>query len=1020
MQADLIAFTYVTPTYELFDGSQGGNDASGNPSPTDVAADVNAGGGIITYTGHGSDTSWGTSGFSVSNVNNLTNTGMLPFIWSVACVNGNFVGQTCFAESWLRATEGSNPTGAVAFLGSTINQSWNPPMIAQDEMVDILVESHANNIKRTFDGLSVNGMFQMLDESSDNAMADTWTCFGDPSLMVRTDNPANMAVTHDAVLIMGAADFTVNCDFNGALVCISKNNQIIGTADVSGGSAVVPISGVSPSETLDVTVTGFNKVTYQGQVLVTAPSGPYVILDTYDLSGNHSIDFSQTDNINITLKNVGPDDASGVTATLSTTDAFVTAMNNNTNISFGDISGNNGTANVSNQFEITISDNVEDQHTIPFTLSITDGTNTWESNFNVIVNSPAITVGDVFVTNDDNADGRLDPGETGDINFTITNTGHAAADFGGTLSESSDPNNYLTLGGTSFAPVSLAASASQDFSFTGASADVNTPLGSPVGLQLDVAAGASAQYTDVSNQDLIIGIVPIYPISDEGTLNVCTGTFYDSGLDAGDYDNGEDYIMTFMPGTSGKMINADFISFETESGYDNLKIYNGTSASAPLIGTYDGTNSPGSVTADNIDGALTFVFHSDGSVTKAGWEAEISCVESYEITFHVTDGTNPVEDAAVTFSGATLNTDASGNAVFNVLDGINLPYSVTKTGYYDANGTVDADADKTVDVVMNLIPTYDITFSVTDGTNPIENATVIFNSSTVYTNASGIAVFNNVEGETGLAYSVTKALYYNITGTVDADADKTVDIVMNLIPAYDITFNVTDGTNPVENATVTFNGSAVYTDASGIAVFNNVEEGTGLTYWVTKTGYENANGTVDVDADKTVDVVLTHTYTITFNVTDGTNPIAGANVNFDSRNFATDTNGDAVFANCSEESAMAYIVSKSGYDNTNGTVDVDADKTVNVVLTLTVGISNLENKISIVPNPNNGLFTIKTKGLNTPNSVVEIYSVSGKLIYQNKLNSNAFDIDLGYQAKGIYFIKITAGNQVFNSKLIIK
>jgi len=506
MQADLTAFTYVTPTYELFDGSQGGNDASGNPSPTDVAADVNAGGGIITYTGHGSDTSWGTSGFSVSNVNNLTNTGMLPFIWSVACVNGNFVGQTCFAESWLRATEGSNPTGAVAFLGSTINQSWAPPMIAQDEMVDILVESHANNIKRTFDGLSVNGMFQMLDESSDNAMADTWTCFGDPSLMVRTDNPSSMVVSHDAVLINGASDFSVNCDFDGALVCISRNGEIIGTEYVSGGSAVVPISGVSPSETLDIVVTGFNKVTYQGQVLVTAPSGPYVILDTYDLSGNHSIDFSQTDNINITLKNVGPDDASGVTATLSTTDAFVTAMNNNINISFGDISGNNGTANVSNQFEITVSDNVEDQHIIPFTLTITDGSETWESNFNVSVNAPAITIGDIFVTNDDNADGRLDPGETGDINFTITNTGHAAADFGGTLSESSDPNNYLTLGGTSFAPVSLAPSASQDFTFTGASADVNTPLGSPVGLQLDVVAGASAQYTDVSNQVQVLNI----------------------------------------------------------------------------------------------------------------------------------------------------------------------------------------------------------------------------------------------------------------------------------------------------------------------------------------------------------------------------------------------------------------------------------------------------------------------------------------------------------------------------------
>jgi len=252
--------------------------------------------------------------------------------------------------------------------------------------------------------------------------------------------------------------------------------------------------------------------------------------------------------------------------------------------------------------------------------------------------------------------------------------------------------------------------------------------------------------------------VPIYPISDQGTLNVCTGTFFDSGLDTDDYDNGENYTMTFMPGTAGKMINADFISFNTESGYDYLKIYNGTSASASLIGTYDGTNSPGSVTADNIDGALTFVFTSDGSVTRAGWEAEISCVESYEITFHVTDGTNPVEDAAVTFSGTTLNTDASGNAVFNVLDGVNLPYSVTKAGYYDVNGTVNADADKTVDVVLNLIPTYDISFSVTDGTNPVENATVIFNSSTVYTNASGIAVFNDVEEGTGLLTILPSAL----------------------------------------------------------------------------------------------------------------------------------------------------------------------------------------------------------------------------------------------------------------------
>ncbi|HOH47450.1 MAG TPA: C25 family cysteine peptidase, partial [Candidatus Cloacimonadota bacterium] len=56
-----------------------------------VGANINAGRGFINYVGHGSDTSWVTTGFNNTNVNNLVNDSMLPFIVSVACVNGNFV-----------------------------------------------------------------------------------------------------------------------------------------------------------------------------------------------------------------------------------------------------------------------------------------------------------------------------------------------------------------------------------------------------------------------------------------------------------------------------------------------------------------------------------------------------------------------------------------------------------------------------------------------------------------------------------------------------------------------------------------------------------------------------------------------------------------------------------------------------------------------------------------------------------------------------------------------------------------
>jgi hypothetical protein len=189
-QNKLDPFTYEYG-YELFDGSQGGEDASGDPSPAQVAEAINNGATIINYAGHGSTTSWGTSGFSNSDVNNLTNTGKLPFIISVACVNGNFVGSTCFGEAWTRAEDGGEPTGAVATIMSTINQSWNPPMRGQDIMNDILCELEEGNIKRTFGGITMNGCMGMNDAygSDGDAMTDTWTIFGDPSIMVRTDIP---------------------------------------------------------------------------------------------------------------------------------------------------------------------------------------------------------------------------------------------------------------------------------------------------------------------------------------------------------------------------------------------------------------------------------------------------------------------------------------------------------------------------------------------------------------------------------------------------------------------------------------------------------------------------------------------------------------------------------------------------------------------------------------------------------------------------------------------------------------
>jgi PKD repeat protein len=155
-------------------------------SPTLMSSLINAGSGTIFYCGHGTVSGWYTSSwqYTSTNVNALVNEYELPFVISVACVVGDFTTNTCYCEVWQRATNNGNPTGSVAHCGSTVNQSWNPPMCAEDEMADLLVAGSV----RTFGGMFVNGMFQMNDEYGGGGedMTDTWVCFGDPSVQLRT------------------------------------------------------------------------------------------------------------------------------------------------------------------------------------------------------------------------------------------------------------------------------------------------------------------------------------------------------------------------------------------------------------------------------------------------------------------------------------------------------------------------------------------------------------------------------------------------------------------------------------------------------------------------------------------------------------------------------------------------------------------------------------------------------------------------------------------------------------------
>lgn len=240
-----------------------------------VTTALNGGRGLINYTGHGHTMGWATTGFDSGDVNILTNDNMLPFIWSVACLNGNFDDNNCFAEAWMRATNGGEPTGAIGTYMSSINQDWDEPMDAQDEMVDLLVAG----AKRTFGGLSFNGSCHMLDEYGLAAENDflAWHLFGDPSLRVRTDSPFALSVDHADTVAPTSWTFDITvAGVEGALCGLYRGGVSYGSAFTdASGVATIPVNGVLPSDQdVTVTVTAPNAIPYFGSFRVSQAYTP--------------------------------------------------------------------------------------------------------------------------------------------------------------------------------------------------------------------------------------------------------------------------------------------------------------------------------------------------------------------------------------------------------------------------------------------------------------------------------------------------------------------------------------------------------------------------------------------------------------------------------------------------------------------------------------------------------------------------------------------------------------------------
>ncbi len=146
----------------------------------DAVTSINGGVSMLTFSGHGSETSWADMSFSQSNFNQLTNATMLPGVVSHACVTGNYAVSTCWGETWTR-TPGR---GGLWFWGSVPNSLWDEDDIQERAEMEWFLGDDIYWAKGFLNG----GLYAVYAAYSGGGNStyyfEGYTLFGDPSVQM--------------------------------------------------------------------------------------------------------------------------------------------------------------------------------------------------------------------------------------------------------------------------------------------------------------------------------------------------------------------------------------------------------------------------------------------------------------------------------------------------------------------------------------------------------------------------------------------------------------------------------------------------------------------------------------------------------------------------------------------------------------------------------------------------------------------------------------------------------------------
>ncbi|MCF7859852.1 MAG: Gingipain R, partial [Candidatus Cloacimonetes bacterium] len=303
-----------------------------------IVQNVSDGIGYINYTAHGSQDSWSDPYFSISDINSLQNEHKYGLAVGNCCLTNKFEVLTCFGEAWLRAEN----KGAIGYIGGTNSTYWdedywwgvgagavesNPTY--EDHglgVYDGLFHDHGEAFTdwyTTTAGMIFNGNLAVTEGNGMiNYYWEIYAIMGDPSLTAYLGVPHENIVNYPEVIFLGLESIQVTAE-PYSYVSLTIDGDI-------HGNALVDETGILNLDFEAFTTPGMAKLVITKQncqpviadIEVIPSGGPYIVINSYETSddNNNLPEYDESIALSVDLENVGTDNATNISMTLTTTD----------------------------------------------------------------------------------------------------------------------------------------------------------------------------------------------------------------------------------------------------------------------------------------------------------------------------------------------------------------------------------------------------------------------------------------------------------------------------------------------------------------------------------------------------------------------------------------------------------------------------------------------------------------------------------------------------------------------------